>query len=231
MAAQPPADMAEFGRVALLADIHGNFLALEAMVAALRPRAPEAWCILGDTVGYFPAGREVLGLLKDLGGICLLGNHEAMLGADDWRNGEYYRLAEQKAELPVEQLEWLRSWPQKLSIRLGAERALLVHGSPAEPLRGYVYPDGDLEKHRPEGHEMLFMGHTHRPFSRPVNGGGLCNVGSVGLPRDGSRCSTAVLFDSGGRRLEFVRVAIDAARLRKEYGRRTHPAVFQRLEN
>jgi len=231
MSARPPAGLSELGRLALLADIHGNLVALEAAVAALRPYAPDAWCSLGDTVGYFPAGGEVLGFLKDLGCLCLLGNHEAMLCAGDFsRNDEFYRLAEQKAALPGEHLAWMRTWPPRLSIRLGRERALLLHGSPEDPLHGYVYPDDDLEKFLPDGHEMLFAAHTHRPFSRSVKGVGICNVGSVGLPRDGSRCSTAVFFDYEGRRLEFVRTALDVARLRKEYGERTHPGVFRRLE-
>ena len=47
------------GKIAILSDIHGNFLALEAVVRELEKIKPQVTFFLGDAVGYFPDGKEV----------------------------------------------------------------------------------------------------------------------------------------------------------------------------
>lgn len=65
--------------VALLSDIHSNFLALEAVIEDIRKQGIENIAILGDVVGYGPRTRETLLLTKRLveqGAKILPGNHD-----------------------------------------------------------------------------------------------------------------------------------------------------------
>ena len=58
--------------------MHGNAAYLDALTEVWRSRAYDGYFFLGDAVGYFPAWREALRGVKELGAVCLLGNHDAM---------------------------------------------------------------------------------------------------------------------------------------------------------
>jgi predicted phosphodiesterase len=117
-----------------------------------------------------------------------------------------------------------------------------VHGSPRNPLNEYVFPediynDSKLSRIGEKFDRCCFAGHTHIPgiFLQddsgkweflyadqceqgfPVAGCKiLCNVGSVGQPRDDDERACYVLFD--GKRIWFRRVAYDVeATIRKIY--------------
>ena len=63
--------------IALVADIHSNILALEAILKDIqRKHKPDRIISLGDQINLGPAPRETLGLLKKENAVCLHGNHE-----------------------------------------------------------------------------------------------------------------------------------------------------------
>jgi predicted phosphodiesterase len=65
--------------IALLSDIHGNAIALEAVLADLSRQPVDRVIGLGDAATIGPRPRQVLDRLKSLGCACILGNHEAAL--------------------------------------------------------------------------------------------------------------------------------------------------------
>ena len=69
------------GPVAVLADIHGNLAALEAVLAALRPVKPRAYLVLGDVFGELGQALPVLERLREMKAICLMGNRERDMAA------------------------------------------------------------------------------------------------------------------------------------------------------
>jgi diadenosine tetraphosphatase ApaH/serine/threonine PP2A family protein phosphatase len=110
---------------------------------------------------------------------------------------------------------------------------LFVHGSPRNPLHEYLFPE-DIDNQRKMERiaenlaRLCFNGHTHVPgifreskpqaweFINPEDGGPgfrpdgrktLCNVGSVGQPRDGDWRACYVLWD--GSVIRFRRVEYD----------------------
>jgi predicted phosphodiesterase len=63
-------------RILVISDIHGNFPALDAVLADAGTY-DAVWC-LGDLVGYGPQPNECIERVRGLPGlICLLGNHDA----------------------------------------------------------------------------------------------------------------------------------------------------------
>ena len=102
-------------------------------------------------------------------------------------------------------------------------RLLLVHGSPADPLRAYVYPDADLDPFRTLSCDALFMGHTHRPFASQAGRVTVVNVGSSGMPRDVGHLASCAVYDTGSRSAEILRVGFDAPALIAKWGERIHP--------
>src|SRR3954464_12167165 len=78
-------------RTIAIGDIHGCSAALDALLAAIRPRPDDTIITLGDYINRGPDSRGVLTRLIDLGRRCrlvpLLGNHDQMLL--DVRSGKY----------------------------------------------------------------------------------------------------------------------------------------------
>ena len=208
-------------KLVFLADIHGNIVALEQLLHALRGVSIDAWFFLGDAIGYFPEGEKVLNRLRGLNCQCVKGNHEQMLleknlkshPGDSWSSDD---------------LGWIHSWPEILEVQFGEKRILCAHGSPRAPLREYLYPDSNVSFCAAYPFDYIFCAHSHRPFFRPFSHGEVWNTGSIGLPRDGSRKGSCILADTRNGEIKhfFVNLDIDAMRIRYA---RSSPEALARI--
>jgi predicted phosphodiesterase len=206
-----------------VSDAHGNPEGLEGCLAALEREGAERFYFLGDAVGYLPEESAVLDLLRSRHAVCLRGNHEAMLLGElaiPQDRDRVYRLAEAGARLAPQDRAWIREWPQRIELELEGCRMLLVHGSPADPLRGYVYPDSDLSALRGLPFDLVAMGHTHRPFVASAGALTVMNVGSSGMPRDVGGLASCALYDTAGRAGEILRAGFDGRGLVARWGDR-----------
>jgi diadenosine tetraphosphatase ApaH/serine/threonine PP2A family protein phosphatase len=222
--------------LAVVSDIHGNLEAIQAVLADIR-RHPvtEIYC-LGDTVGYGgPNPRECLGLAMAWP-VVLLGNHDFAVGSDPINYGPpAYRAirwaaAQLDVPLPNHQAAVIRRHFLSLLPRMHrANGFLFVHGSARNPLNEYVFPEDIYNQRKMERifalvERYCFHGHTHIPgiFTADMNflapeeidycyrldgRKTLCNVGSVGQPRDGDWRACYVLLD--GDTIRYRRVEYD----------------------
>lgn len=219
--------------IGFLSDAHGNPLALDICLAHLSQQRVEQIYFLGDAVGYLPGETEVLRLLSDAHAQCQKGNHEAMLlgeRAIPKDRAHVYRLDEARQRLSPAGREELRSWPTSRAIEIEGRRILMIHGSPEEPLDGYVYPDDDLERFADLPFDLVVMGNTHRPFARDVGTVKAVNVGSCGLPRDRGDLLAFVIYDSAAHQTTIYRSRLERERVVRYFGRHAVPdAVFELL--
>ena len=65
--------------IAVLADVHGNVPALEAVLDDIVAQRPDEVLVGGDLVGRGPCGKEVVLRLSELGWRGVRGNHEDYL--------------------------------------------------------------------------------------------------------------------------------------------------------
>ena len=206
-----------------VSDAHGNPEGLEGCLRVLELEGATRIYFLGDAVGYLPEENAVLHLLRSSGAICVRGNHEAMLlGEIPVREGrrEAYRLEEAGARLEPAHRDWIAAWPVRLELEIERVRLLLVHGSPADPLEGYVYPDTDLAPLRDLPFDVALMGHTHRPFIATAGALTVVNPGSCGMPRDVGNLASCAIYDTATHSAEILRVPFDAAGLVARWGNR-----------
>ena len=230
-------------KVAVISDIHGNYHALEAVLAEVLADAPdEIWC-LGDVVGYGPRPNECCDLVRERAALSLCGNHDlAVLGSLDIAEfaGEAGRAARWTAgELDETRREWLAS------LHPSAERpgAQLFHGSPRDPVWEYVLSEGAaLAALSATTAPLVLVGHSHVALSLAWDGtlldGGLApagtlaelapgrrllNPGSVGQPRDGDPRAAWLLLELDAGRGSFRRVAYDIESVQKEIRERGLP--------
>jgi predicted phosphodiesterase len=218
--------------IGLIADVHGNLPALDRCLRALDRLGVERIHFLGDAVGYFPESQEVLGRLRDSGAVCQMGNHEEMLlrpGGLDPVADEIYRIGELAARIDPALLEWVRGWPRLRVVREAQRSILMVHGSPQEPLWGYVYPNTDLDPYSGLPYEAVFVANTHRPFVSSVGSRLFANVGSVGLPRDRGDLSAIVVHDTLTGSCRLLRIPMPLDEVHGRYAGRVHAAVLDCL--
>lgn len=177
-------------RIAVLADIHGNLPALEAVVHDLNRRGVDAVLQLGDTASGPLLPRETVQFLMDQQWVHIAGNGEReLLTQPPEQRGASNAFAH--SQLAEAELQWMASLP---STRTFDDGVLLCHGTPVSDstaLLETIEPGGarlaTLSEigSRISGavETLIFCGHTHLPrsvrFSRRQL---IVNPGSVGLP-------------------------------------------------
>jgi putative phosphoesterase len=212
--------------LALFSDVHGNRLALEAVLDDLRAREVARVYCLGDLVGYGADPNGVIGLLRSRGIESILGNYDEGVGWETGDCGCFYPDAEARrtgdasyaftvATVTAENKAYLRSLPRELHLSLAGKKVHLVHGSPRR-INEYLLRDRDERTYRrlaeTEADEVLAFGHTHDPWFREFGGKLFVNSGSVGRPKDGDPRAIYVVLASnpgGPVDVEIRRVAYD----------------------
>jgi predicted phosphodiesterase len=220
---------------AIISDIHSNLEALQAVLGDIeKQNVREVYC-LGDIVGYGPNPRECVDLIMQCP-VVLLGNHDqgAMFDPEGFNPSAERAIFWTRAQLEVpgearERKE--RRW-EFLAERPRTHKEdgfMYVHGSARNPINEYVFPEDIYNQRKMERIFALvdrycFQGHTHVPgiftenlqFHSPdevdytyrLDGRKtLCNVGSVGQPRDGDWRACYVMLD--GDTVQYRRVEYD----------------------
>ncbi|MDP2127601.1 MAG: metallophosphoesterase family protein [Pseudohongiella sp.] len=221
-------------RLALIGDIHGNHLALQAVLNAAIAQSVDLLLVTGDLVGYYFAPLKVLEQLAAWEKFVVRGNHEDMLAASrvdtkfshevEKRYGCGVRLAIE--QLSDKQLDDLCSLPHPLELSLGGLRILLCHGSPWD-VDQYIYPDAGSDlmiRFDSYDFDVVVMGHTHYPMIREMGKTLLVNPGSVGQPRNRQPGASWALLDTESRSVTLHCENYDCSALVNECQRR-HPAI------
>ena len=151
-------------RLAILADIHGNYRALQAVFADIARQDTDRSISLGDNIGYGPEPEEVVQALRQHRIDSVMGNHELGLVSRSYFNRlhEVAResLALTRTLLSAGSLAWLESLPVA-QVCCGAR---FVHGCPPQSMTVYLHEPTDNRLRRifssyPES--ICFAGHTH----------------------------------------------------------------------
>jgi len=239
-------------RIAILSDIHGNTLALRAVLAEIQASGgvDETW-FLGDyaAIGYDPVG--VLKQLADLPNTRMIrGNTEYYIstGEQPWPKPEHIQSNPETfmqnfrvwgslawtagAVATAGWLPWMSALPLDFRQTLAdGTRLLAVHASPGMDDGTGIHPYMTEEEIRPllsrAEADLILVGHTHLPFDRRVDGVRLVNPGSVSnpLPPD-LRASYAILEShTGGYQIDFHRVDYDYQAVMAATLRVQHPAA------
>jgi predicted phosphodiesterase len=238
-------------RLALLSDIHGNPIALEAVLQDIEAQGGvDGYWVLGDlaAIGYDPVGAlERLVALPNAHFV--RGNTDRYVVSGE-RPGPTLeavqadprlapKLAEVAASLAWTQgylaatgwLDWLDGLPLEQRARLpDGTRLLGVHAAPGSDDGLGINPrlsDGELQALLAEcDADLVCVGHTHWPLDRQVGGVRAVNLGSVSNPIIPELCASYVLLeaDAAGYGLEQRQVDYDRAAVIEALRRSRHPA-------
>ncbi len=226
-------------RIAVLADIHGNPIALKAVLDDIsrRGNVDEYW-VLGDIVALGHEPVAVLKLLDTLPVVrCVRGNTERYVCTGDRPPPSIEQARTDTALLPtlvevagtfawtqgaVTQGGWL-GWLSQLPVELRAclpdgTRVLCAHAGPGRDDGIGFQPDQDAADYAALlgdcDADLLFVGHSHEPMDACVENTRIVNVGCVSnpVPPDLRASYVLVEADMSGYLIEHRRVDYDRGR-------------------
>lgn len=210
----------------IIADIHANLEAFQAVLQALRP--VDRIVCLGDVVGYGPNPNECIALMQENNIPSVAGNHDRVAIGEmspEWFNENARHAIEWTARQLTADIE---SYLKSLPLNLAYPDFEIVHGSLRNPLEEYITNLGEAAATielmvKP----LCFVGHSHQPIYVGLKASGtydgretrkddkiythnyiktLINPGSVGQPRDGDPRASFGIYDSEKKEFTLYRI-------------------------
>lgn len=229
-------------RIAFISDIHGNAVALEAVLEDIKKQRIDQVYVLGDIAYRGPEPKKSIQLIQNLQTTVIKGN------ADEWtvRGVQAGEVRDDLLEMMNRERDWivsrldesdlayLRDLPSELhldvtdSIRLHA-----FHATP-ESLFDVILPDATPEQLQSrlmrQQATIYVYAHIHLPYIRYISGKCLLNIGSVGLPFDGQPLASYAIIEAENDRyratIERVPYDLDKVTLQYTAGEYPNAAVM-----
>lgn len=241
-------------RIAIISDIHGNCVALDAVLADIGEQRVDQVICLGDAIQGGPQPAETVARLREIACPVVMGNADAWLltgevTAEPVTERQKAVRAWSLSQLSADDRAFISGFQPTITLEPGAgQRLLCFHGSPSS-FDDIILPetsdDEALRLLQPNGAQLLTGGHTHRQQIRRLGGAIFFNPGSVGLPfshpQPDLQSSTIVYVDpwaeyavvtaqgEGRFGVEFRRVPYDIATLRHIFETSGHPFAQDEL--
>jgi putative phosphoesterase len=220
--------------VAVLSDVHGNAVALEAVLAEVAEDPPDL-IVSGGDLTWGPLPRETVALVRELPApfVLVRGNAERALFelVDDPESAERPRERWMLEAHADEDVAFARQAVEGATVDItGLGPVRFCHGSPRsdEELITYATPEERLREAmsgRPE--RVLVSAHTHIQFDRGAAGIRSINPGSVGMPYMGEPGAFWALL---GPDVELRRTDYDVDEAVRRYRETDDPLVEQMVE-
>lgn len=225
-------------RVAVLADIHGNLPACEAVLQDIERMSPDHIVAAGDLALRGGHPKETVQLLLDKCDALLMGNTDAYIGGT-YLGGAYREKEHWKSDL----LAWTRD---QMGPELAAQMGQLPFSVRFSPRRGqdlfvcHANPKNLEDSLEPTMDEQalrrflsgldataLAFGHLHFPYRRRVGRMVIADVASAGIPRDGDMRPAYGLFTwtHKGWRVQIRRVRYPVKRATEALHQRRVPGA------
>lgn len=223
-------------KLAFISDIHGNAIALDAVLKDIKEKNIDKVFVLGDICYRGPEPQRALDLVRELDCEVIKGN------ADEWvvrgvQKGEVpdhaFELMNKERDwivshLSDESVEYLRELPSQLNFEVEGVRIHAFHATP-DSLFDLVPSDASdervLENLVTEEADLYIYAHIHKPYIRFINGKCIINIGSVGLPFDGvSMASYCIVeINKGKIQTSNIRVSYDVQKVVDQYNNVEYP--------
>ena len=189
-------------KIAFIGDLHGNYVATQALEAELRRMQVDEIWFLGDAVGKGPQNAETCDWVRKNCTLCVGGNWDYGIGGKEFSEDGYFW-----SQLGPERMEWLRTLPRETERWISGVHFRLFHGRPVTPLIS-VQADKAVfaEAFCADGvtYTGIIFADSHRPFVRTLNDGYALNTGSVGNSLGVAKAHALILEGEVGGREEAV---------------------------
>ena len=214
-------------RYGIIADIHSNLEALEAVLGVLEERGVDSYLSTGDIVGYGADPKACLDRIRELGTLVTAGNHD--WAVSNRLSLDYFNAYAREAiywtqeRLPEADIRYLDELPLVRKV----DDITLVHGTLYSP-ENFDYLLTSYDAHlsfQLQETPLCLVGHSHVPITFLLDGTvtftldeeidlegvdrAIVNPGSVGQPRDENPQATYAIYDDEAEQVKLYRVDYD----------------------
>lgn len=218
-------------KLAFISDIHGNAVALEAVLEDTKKKNIDKVYVLGDICYRGPEPKKALDLVRSLQTVVIKGN------ADEWvvRGVQQGEVPEHALEIMTKERDWtyskleasdidyLSQLPTDLCLNEQGIDLYAFHATPTDLFEVIPQHADDsffYEKVFSKKDSSIYLyAHIHKPYIRYSNGKVIMNIGSVGLPFDGVTKASygTITIADGGFTTSIERVAYDTEKVMTQY--------------
>jgi predicted phosphodiesterase len=214
-------------KFAIMADVHANLEAFQAVLEDAKEQRCTHYAFLGDFVGYCADPKACIDIVRAMNAPCVKGEHDEYCATEMAMDGYRPIVAKSvewtRKQLSVDDRNWLRQLPLVRAV----EDFTIVHATLDTPERwAFVFDRlAAASSLAYQSTSVCFFGHTHIPMAVVSDGivrGGtytkfetkprrkyFVNVGSVGLPRDGDPRAAYVIYNMDESSIELCRLDYD----------------------
>ena len=216
-------------RIGLISDVHSNAPALEEVLYYLEDVGVDKIVHAGDIIGYNPFPNEVINLMNRHKVESIRGNHEIIYLTEDVSKASHAAeraLQWTKGVLTENNRRYIASLDDTLRFKVGEVSISVYHGSPADPWEYVEAVRATSELLEKAGTDILVLGHTHKPFVRPLTAGMIVNPGAVGQPRDRDPRTSLAILDPEKMEATIKRLTYDIERVRSKIEEEGLPRIL-----
>lgn len=202
-------------KIAVISDIHGNYVALEEVIKDAKAQGAEKYIFTGDLINEFPFGNKVINIIKNLQKeydvYVVKGNREQYLIEYDeykytWENIQFRNTIFMRNELTDESFEFIKQLPFSLSIKIEDLSLKIFHGS-IYNISEFIhnYDDVLMEKVANESEEdILLFGHSHqRIWEKEAFGKLFINAGCSGVSKMNPKHAEYLIMNIDGKNIDI----------------------------
>jgi predicted phosphodiesterase len=218
-------------KLAVLADIHGNLPALEAVISDLKNFDVDHVIVPGDVIGFGPFSRQTAEIVIRKGWSVIRGNNEYLLidyktprAPIEWNDPvQFAPTAWLDRQFDQNLKTLIAAWPDTLNLRFrDAPPIQVFHGTPDSPWDSlyWTLTNEEIERLlRSTEANYIICGHTHLPMDRQSGRWHIFNPGSVGVPIDGIFSASYMILEGNeqGWKAAFRRISFDYDTIFEEF--------------
>lgn len=195
-------------KIAVIADVHSNIDALEAIFDELESMDIDDIVVAGDHIGDGPAPSLTLDFLMKRDVKVIRGNREDYVQSylsgehPDW--DDHVQIAPMvwtSKNITKAQVEWIRRLPDQITFNTPYASVRVVHGSPRRTNELIKRDNLNLieEALSTVDEDILICGHNHQQYHTAMNGTLIVNPGSAGLSftKAGSTPYSLITYENG----------------------------------
>ena len=210
-------------KIAAISDMHGNIVALDAVLRDIETQSVDTVICLGDIAYKGPAPSECIRKIRELRIPCVYGNTDLYLleaaghtcngsGSTSQPAAAHPYLTWHTDRMDQADLTYLLHLPMEYRIESDGQSFLFVHGTPKD-CNAAIRPGDTMEhlaKHIDEVQaDWIIMGHIHTPFLFRSHQKAFVNTGAVGFSLDGDWRASYTILDTADGSLSFRKVEYD----------------------
>lgn len=220
--------------IAVLADIHANLYALQAVIEDAEKRGVNFFLNAGDIVGFGPFPNESIELLHSKKVISVIGNFdiEVLNNSEKGKGENKIAVKFARKQVTGSCSAYLSSLPRQFKFEIAGKKILLTHGSP-ESIDEHLYHDTSAERLKgivdDSKADIIITGHSHEQYVRELDGVFFLNPGSVGRPSDENPQAAYAVVRFNPFSVELVRVKYDVSAAAEALRKKGLPESFSQM--